>query len=182
MTPEIGRQQNVPSPPEPRLPGPQWASYCVHRNSRENLLIAVGLVTFRRPRQVPGAYWYWLQRWTPRVVFFFRLWAFALVICLALMVADAILLFADSDLLHRYHWLFLSYIAVFWLQPVLVGRRAKLAFAREILEQEGMICFDCGYNLKALPESHTCPECGTPYERSDLRVRWLDWMRQTLIS
>jgi rubrerythrin len=51
-----------------------------------------------------------------------------------------------------------------------------LAFAREIVRQNGMICFECGYCLTNLPDEHKCPECGTSYSKADLLRRWVEWM------
>jgi hypothetical protein len=177
MTPEPASQHERPSYPAPPYPGPEWAGDCVLRNTSENCAIAYGLPFFRRPRRVPGAYWYWLQHWTPWPVLWFRLWALAFVICQGFMLANATLLFLGSDVLDRYGWLFWSYVILFWFQPVIVGRRAKLAFARTILEHEGMVCFNCGYYLDTLPDKHICPECGAAYDKPALQARWLEWMR-----
>lgn len=57
-----------------------------------------------------------------------------------------------------------------------MGRRARIALAREVLEREGAVCFECGYCLKSLPDKYTCPECGTSYEKTALQARWLEWM------
>jgi len=35
------------------------------------------------------------------------------------------------------------------------------------------ICPECGYSLKSNPRRGQCPECGTPYDRYCVKLRWL---------
>lgn len=176
MAMDRATDETLPPPPVPRLPSPADLDACVRRNSQENISIAYGLVLFRRPKKVPGAYWHWLQRWTSASVVWFRLWAAILSACLALMLANLALLLSGSEALARPPWLMGLFIVVFLFQPLLVGRRPKFAFAREIIEHGGMICYECGYCLTDLPDEHKCPECGAPYTKADLLRRWLEWM------
>jgi hypothetical protein len=169
-------QHEEPTPARPPFPGPEEVRQYVEHNSTEDTGIAIGLITFHRPKNVTGAYWHWFQRWTPAVVLWFRLWTIATAVRGAAFVVPLIFCLFDVTLLGSAPWTLWPFLVVYWLHPFLVGRRARIAFAREILEQEGMVCFDCGYNLKSLSDRHTCPECGTPYEKSALQARWLEWM------
>lgn len=55
--------------------------------------------------------------------------------------------------------------------PLMRRRRFKKtvhAYAYEL-------CLDCGYDLRGLPESHKCPECGQAYTKEHLRESWRRW-------
>ncbi len=160
----------------PRLPSLADLDACVNRNWLESVSIATNLLFFKRPTRVPGAYWQWFQGCTPRVVLGFRVWATLLTVCSLYIIAYALLFLLGSRALKPYDWAALICYAVYWLPPTLLARRAKLTFARYILEHNGMICFECGYDLKDLPDEYRCPECGTPYSKADLHRRWLEWM------
>jgi len=41
---------------------------------------------------------------------------------------------------------------------------------------DGLICPQCGYVLKGLPEEHRCPECGREYDLRHVRDQWREWM------
>ncbi|MCZ6653740.1 MAG: hypothetical protein O7D91_12030 [Planctomycetota bacterium] len=44
------------------------------------------------------------------------------------------------------------------------------------------ICLHCGYNLRRLPEGHTCPECGNPSDRESARQEVLDLVNQPMLK
>jgi len=39
-------------------------------------------------------------------------------------------------------------------------------------QSDGLLCPQCGYDLRALPEEGACPECGIRYEHAAVRKRW----------
>ena len=38
------------------------------------------------------------------------------------------------------------------------------------------VCPVCGYNLRDLPDEHTCPECGLVYHLKVIERVWTDWI------
>jgi hypothetical protein len=177
MTPEPASQPERPPPPTPRFPGPDQVLQCVEDNSTEGVGIAIGLFTFSRPRQVNGAYWYWFQKWSPAPVVWFRLFAVGWLISWGVLLVFWALQAVGVYLVSNPIYISGPFWFVYIVQLLVVGNKAKIAFAREVLEHEGMVCFDCGYSLKNLPDKHICPECGAAYEKSALQARWLEWMR-----
>lgn len=43
---------------------------------------------------------------------------------------------------------------------------------RRAIEHQGGVCWSCGYVLGGLPQRGVCPECGSSFDRDDLRRRW----------
>jgi len=66
------------------------------------------------------------------------------------------------------------FVLVFWGSRV-ANRRVVF----ELREFELAVCDKCGYCLRGLPESHTCPDCGHEYDLADLRDTWQDWIDRT---
>jgi hypothetical protein len=58
---------------------------------------------------------------------------------------------------------------------LLVWRRLALRRMRETVREAGyLICWDCGYDLRATNEAR-CPECGEPFSRDELLAKWRRW-------
>jgi hypothetical protein len=74
------------------------------------------------------------------------------------------------------HWLYTTVCVV----PGMVSGLAGVWYARGLkrehlraFEAQGLLCWRCGYDLRGLGASGTCPECGVGYEGDDLKRRWL---------
>ncbi len=50
------------------------------------------------------------------------------------------------------------------------------ALRERLPEHEFMLCLRCGYDLRNLPDSHLCPECGEPFSRAELWDVWTKWL------
>jgi len=75
-------------------------------------------------------------------------------------------------------------IALVLLLPIIwaIAPRVALRRWRRHLEAEGWhCCLECGYSLHGLPSPHTCPECGTAYDLSELETAWQEWARKGLL-
>lgn len=54
--------------------------------------------------------------------------------------------------------------------------RCKRRLAARARHEQLELCFSCGYELKGLPESHRCPECGARYSKAELIAKWHEWL------
>ena len=45
-------------------------------------------------------------------------------------------------------------------------------FRRFIRQNEYLVCLQCGYSLRGIPDHYECPECGVEYDHARLRVEW----------
>jgi hypothetical protein len=68
-------------------------------------------------------------------------------------------------------------IPLLLLQPVLL-RRGLRTFLRRLKECNCLICPDCGYLLRDLPEEYACPECGRKYTHRELADYWRVWINE----
>ena len=157
------------------FPKPEAAAYLVKGGNRPRL--GVRLATGSRPKEVPGAYWYWLtKRGSPRARWLWLSgWVFLLGCAIMITLSLSYLLSAFPLPRGGPLWFWLFYFAS--LVFVFLGSKTKVHFARHVLEHEGLVCFDCGYLLKGLPDEYRCPECNAPYEKRSLQQRWLQWMQ-----
>lgn len=57
------------------------------------------------------------------------------------------------------------------------GRRIESIF-RVVRRSEFTLCPACLYDLRALDQAGTCPECGRPYEHTSVQIRWVEAERQ----
>ena len=55
-------------------------------------------------------------------------------------------------------------------------RQRRFHEALRLLQYEA--CLQCGYDLRGLPNVHQCPECGTEYEKAEVRMVWKAWFDQ----
>ncbi len=49
---------------------------------------------------------------------------------------------------------------------------------RHAAAADHLLCPECTYDLRALGEKGTCPECGRAYEHDAVRAQWLDAERR----
>lgn len=56
--------------------------------------------------------------------------------------------------------------------------RCKRQIAARVRREGLEICYECGYELRGLPDLHRCPECGTPYNKAMVVERWRAWLQQ----
>lgn len=62
-------------------------------------------------------------------------------------------------------------VMLVWVLPVMLHRR----FQQTVRALRHEVCLGCAYRLHGLPDDYRCPECGTPYNKDDLRDQWETW-------
>jgi len=65
-------------------------------------------------------------------------------------------------------------LAVCWVYYRIVSSLLQRKMSRKIAALDYLVCLECGYNLRDLPE-HRCPECGTPFVPDEVRAKWTEW-------
>ncbi|HZW08974.1 MAG TPA: hypothetical protein VFF69_03645 [Phycisphaerales bacterium] len=65
-----------------------------------------------------------------------------------------------------------SLLSVGWIVPVwLLISLSERTIRRSVNERDSAVCWQCWYPLGGA-NSRCCPECGSPFEASELRERW----------
>ncbi len=141
----------------------------MHRGNPHNYL------TGRCPKGMPRGQWESVSRpkW-PIWVSQFGVWcACVMFILVALDIARTGLNPGTAGLVTMIcaGVLFSVSMGVLWAIPRLRERR----FDRTLRAHQYEGCFNCGYSLHGLPEVHRCPECGSPYEKEQVREAWKAW-------
>ncbi|GMV70989.1 MAG: hypothetical protein AMXMBFR77_08280 [Phycisphaerales bacterium] len=54
----------------------------------------------------------------------------------------------------------------------LMSALAQLSLVRDVRAAKGRLCSRCCYDLTGLPDSGSCPECGTSYDPDTLKRYW----------
>lgn len=122
----------------------------------------------RKPAGMPLAYWLFLRRMT---------WILAgatvaLVIsgALGVMYLTHLLLGPPIHCVVEARWMPLIVVPSMFTVTAL-PRLMKKRFSRRVKARGYEVCISCGYCLKGLPDEHTCPECGTRYNKSELTLQ-----------
>ncbi len=50
-----------------------------------------------------------------------------------------------------------------------------IKLCRRLTDAEFRICTECGFDLRTLPDSYQCPECGSAYDYEILKKQWKEW-------
>ncbi len=61
------------------------------------------------------------------------------------------------------------------LIPYAFARFLDHRLHRYVAKNGGVICFECGYNLRGLPSTYACPECGARFTAEELQLAWSRW-------
>ncbi len=135
----------------------------------------VQLLFGKRPQRLPPFVW--------RRIYFLRVISSALV--------GTLLLYAVT-LMATYHGLlngsvvgdyadrlfdldvFLVLMCVPYLEwgviaAILLRIESVVRYARD---REGKVCESCAFDLRGLPKTHVCPECGREYDLANTRANW----------
>lgn len=51
-------------------------------------------------------------------------------------------------------------------------------FWRSVISLQYEVCLKCGYKLIGLPDIGRCPECGSQYDKAQLREDWQSWLER----
>ena len=70
----------------------------------------------------------------------------------------------------RYGPLVIGLTSILIVWPLFFMSRARMR--REFHEARGRLCTHCAYNLTALSERGTCPECGKPFDAQADAAMW----------
>lgn len=97
-----------------------------------------------------------------------RNWIAAGVLCI---VVDLILLRGDV-------------LPLWSLIPAVIVGCAMIVYAQwlryrlvtHVLHLQECLCLSCGYDLRGIPSPGTCPECSCPFDSSDVRMTWNEWI------
>lgn len=136
------------------------------------------LLTNRRPRDVPEAFWRSIKRlkallWT---TFLFS------ILCLVLSFRG---LFASglgaTHSVDRFVFPIFLLISVFYGCSAAFGPRiARGRYRRFLIDHSWLVCLRCGYVLKGLPPRHQCPECDLRYDTTEMKKTWTSWIDRTI--
>lgn len=64
-------------------------------------------------------------------------------------------------------------VATVSVSTLLIMTVRLLSHDHHVRRYQGIVCSDCGYDLRESPLDGTCPECGKPYTHAQLRQYWL---------
>jgi len=94
------------------------------------------------------------------------------IVCLVVWAGAVLcLIFVPSVGFLFYFLLALAALAWWAVCPRIVYARMK----RLLAENDNLLCLNCAYSLKGLPEEHACPECGTKFTADEVRIAWKRW-------
>lgn len=76
------------------------------------------------------------------------------------------------------YWILLeaALVAVAWFLMAICPRIVFARMKTQLADNDYLMCLNCAYSLKGLPEEHVCPECGTEYTAERVRNAWQQWV------
>lgn len=164
------------------FPPPERAAILVEINSREVRGILLGIRGSWTSSAVPPAFCGWIQESDHPVEIWLRWCRFAVPVFLIAWCLFGLMKIYTGWPPIPAMWTIPVVLIPLWMSPRSSALRAKVRYARVVLQNRGRVCIRCGYFLHGIPDEHACPECGKPYRLEQLRAEWLGWMTGRKVS
>ncbi|OWY72912.1 hypothetical protein B7486_00795 [cyanobacterium TDX16] len=160
------------------FPSPEDVHVFVRRNNDELRALFRSVLRTKADDVLPQAYWNWFRESRLPAVLFVRYWFIGLLTAFVLLLAATAYGLASNPRTFPNWGQFgiLGIQIVMFVIPALSGRRVRLHFAGHLAENAGLVCPNCGYIIRGLPQAHTCPECGRAYTFANVHRYWYRWM------
>lgn len=59
------------------------------------------------------------------------------------------------------------------------GERLRKRLRQRLIENQFLLCLNCGYILQNASSSRVCPECGTQYDEIETVKFWQEWANRS---